>query len=652
MQEVTAAGGAPPRAWADALARHWKTGAAVAALSLFAWPFGSLTPGIDGDWNWVAGLAIVAKEGHSFGSELIWNYGPLGLITLGSGPLLYYGEIAAVMFVYQAAMQVLLAATLYLAARRSYPVPVALLLAFATIALIADRALLLGFAWCVLALTRADGTPRDALARWFPLGIGALAGIVVLSKLNQGVEILALAAIALFARPARRPSDAATFGGALLAAVTIGWLATGQAVGDFPAYVRYSAETIGGYPAMAGVSDTDGAWRYWVALLVFAFGSALVWHAARAAAPLRRWGLAALWLVFAFASFKAGFIRHDEGHVALFAGSMLVAFVVLPVRPHSAWRAVALSGFVGCVVFFGSVAPGFRLWEEFDPLGNARAAAKQASTLASRDERRRQREELTEAILSHYAAPPGIVAGIGDRTVSFLPFAAGDLAYALDLDWRNPPIVEIYGASTPALDELVADMFSSQRAPERIVRRQRPPSAAGVSLDPPAHELMLEAPFEPPLTTRAVFCRYRELAREEGWQLLGRGGDRCGEPRPIATVEAPWGEPVEVPEPRPGTAVLVAVDGTDFEGIERLKALWLRPDARMIVLDRRPYRLVPSIASSGYLLSAAPDVDYRPPLNMAPAPARIAVRRIGTQPDGELLYTFLEVSVGQLALSR
>lgn len=621
-----------------------RAGALVVVLAVLAWPFDALIPGIDGDWNWIAGLAVIAEEGHQFGDELIWNYGPLGFLNIR--PLIYYGDVATSTFVYQWALQLLLASTLYAAARRSYPAPAAFVVAFVVLALLVDRALLLAFAWCVLALTRPDDAPRDALARWFPVAIGVLAGILVLAKINQGVEIVAIAVATLVARPARRMSDAATFVGALVTTAAVGWLATGQALGDVWPYVRYGAETIGGYPATLGASDPGGQWRYWAALLIFALGSALVLNAVRGAAALRRWGLVVVWLTFSFATFKQGFVRHDSGHVLLFVTGMLGALAVLPAKPGRRWLAVGGCGIVVCVVLYayGAFSHNADLGDRLNPYGNAKAAVEQTIVLAGR-ERTRRRQELAQAIRDHYMLPEEMVEEIGDRPVAFWPFAAGDLVYALGLNWRSLPVIEPYGISTPALDDVAAEMLASPRAPDRIVRRPRPVSDPGVSLTRPPLELMLAPPFDPPLTTRAVFCGYRERARSELWQLLARGANRCGEPRQVGSVTAPWGAAVDVPEPASGTAVLVQVEGSEAKGLERLKALWLRPDARMLVLDGRPYRLVPSTAPSGHLIAAAPDVDYRPPLEMAPNPSKLAVRRIGGQPGGELRYTFLELRV-------
>jgi hypothetical protein len=592
----------------------------------------------------VAGLELLAERGDRFGERLIWNYGPLGF--LHAGPLLYFSDLAIAAFAYHWALQLLLAATLYVAARRSYPWPVAFAIAFAALTLVVDRALLLGFAWCVLALTRGDDPPRDAAARWFPAAIGALAGVLVLSKINQGAEIVALAVVTLATRPGRRPLDAVAFAGMLLATASAGWLLTGQTLADVWPYVRYGFETVGGYPATAGAANPDGQWHYLAALALFALGSALVWRTAREAGRVRRWGLVTVWLLFSFAAFKQGFIRHGDGHVRLFLTAMLVALAVLPAGAAWRWRTVAGAGIAACVVLYGVVAAD--LGERLDPVDNAREAVAQAATLASPARRARERGELVGAIRGHYLPPPAIADRLPGRTVAFWPFASGDLAFALGVDWRPLPVMEPYGVSTPKLDEVTAAMLASSRAPELIVRRPRIGGPVDPTPSDPPREVMFGTPLDPPLTTRTLLCRYREVVRAGHWQLLARGPDRCGSPRPVASAVAGWGEQVAVPRPRPGTALLVRIDGAGVAGVERLKALWLRPDARVAVLDGRSYRLVPSTAHGGLLLRAAPGADHGAPLALAPGASTIAIHRTGDpQPGGELRYTFLELPVGE-----
>jgi hypothetical protein len=223
----------------------------------------------------------------------------------------------------------------------------------------------------------------------------------------------------------------------------------------------------------------------------------------------------------------------------------------------------------------------------------------------------------------------------------FWPSLEGQLAYAYGLDLRPLPTLEPYAAYTPALDRIGAEMLASpSRAPARIVRLAPDVSLAIDERNPR---------FEAPLATLEILCRYRELGRERVWQLLTRGADRCGAPRIRATVSASWGESIAVPElDRADALMLVRVDGAEAHGLERLKTLLLRPDRRWITLDGRRFRLVPATAADGLLLRVSHAADYERPFAMATNPSRIAVRREGEQPGGQLRYTFVEVPIAPL----
>jgi hypothetical protein len=267
---------------------------------------------------------------------------------------------------------------------------------------------------------------------------------------------------------------------------------------------------------------------------------------------------------------------------------------------------------------------------------------RQARVLASPRQLESERDKFIDAVRKYYDMPASFVEKIDKESVAFWPFSYGDLAYAYSLNLRPWSTMEPSYTFTAALDKLMADMLASASAPQWIVRRQRPASDASPSLTHPPLGFLRNPPLDPPLTTREILCRYDEVTRQDSWQLLSRGANRCGTPRVIAQANARWGEPVDVPQPRPCSATLVQIEGTEPRGAELLKALWLRPDPRFILLNRVPYRLVPSLAGEGSLLAVAPDVDYPQPFEMAPNATTVAVGKVGGQPDGTLRYTFLQ----------
>ena len=614
--------------------------ACAAAIAAVAWPVQSIAPGVAGDWGWVATLSYAAEHGLTFGERMVWTYGPLGFLDTWYGPRLYYGDVFVLSWLFAALVQLLLAGTLLAALRRSFPLPLAALAAAVTLAFTPDAALALGFAWCVLAVTRDEAAPRDRVALAFPVALGVLTGTMALGKLNQGGELLVLAAIALVAAPRRR--DALAFAAALLATTAAGWLGTGQTLADVWPFVRNGVELIAGYAAAMGRSDPSHGWTIPAALVLAAFALALAWDAGRDARPRRRTALLALCAVYVAFAFKEGFVLQDAPHIEVFFGDMPVVFAVLPIRASR--RPLLLSGLVAGVLAFGAVAGGHDTLRTLNPYANAKAAADQLRVVASAGRRAAITADLRTRIDALYGVSPRILAAVGGRPTMLWPYLYGEVAWAYGLDLSPLPALEPYATYTPRLDRLGAQLLASEQAPPRILRASM---TAALAIDGRF------ATFEAPLATREILCRYRQVASEEPWQVLVRGADRCGAPRPLATATARWGEPVTVPPARAREAlVLVQVEDAGSQGLERLTELLLRPSRRWISLDGTRYRLIAATAPDGLLLAAPPRADYPQPFAMAPNPSAIAVSRAGAEPEGELRYTFVEVPIRPFPANR
>jgi hypothetical protein len=621
-----------------ALARVRDRGIVVSAVSasvvaLVAWPVRTVVPGVGGDWEWVAALSYAAEHGLRFGERIAWSYGPLGFLFTSYGPVRYYGGVFVASWLFALLVQLLLAGTLLATLRRVLPLALAAVASAVVLALVPDRLLALGFAWCALAVLRGEDAPRDRLAAAFPFAIGALTGIALLGKLNQGVELAVLATLTLVATARRR--DALAFGATLLASAAACWLATGQALADVWPSLRNGVEVVAGYAAAMGATEPAHRWALPVALLVVALALTLAWDAGRGRARLRRRALLALCAVYAFLNFKEGFVRQDAGHVAEFFGDMLVLFAVLLAQPRR-WCALVAS-----VVAFALVAGGLlglpELRRTLNPSANMLAAADQARTLASPTRQDAVAATLRLAIVAEYRIPPRLLGAVGRRTVMFWPYLWAEIAYADDLRLRPFPTLEPYEAYTPALDRLGATMLRSARAPERILR------ALAQGIDG------RQAAFEAPLATLAILCRYRHVTGRPPWELLVRSRDRCGVPRTLRTVSVRWGATLRVPRPdQPDALLLARVQDAGPHGLERLRSLVLRPGRRFVSLDgaqRTP--LVAATAADGILLRAPREADYPAPFQMAPNPSRIAISREGSQPSGRIRIAFAEVPIAR-----
>jgi hypothetical protein len=623
----------------DFVRRRWTAAAAIVALAILSWPFAGFPTGVEGDWNWIAAMAYFARYGgFHYGTDVLWTFGPAGF--LDQRPAAFFGDVAAMQLAYQWLVQLLLAGTLYVALKRSFGAVAAFLIALLAIPLLPERTIVLAFAWCALALLRRDDAPRDWIARLFPFAIGAVCGLLVLAKLNHAVSACAMALIALAFRPGRRKLDLLSFGGTLIAVAGAGWFATGQSLADVWPYLRTGRQVIGGYADAMGLTGLPAVeWTEWGAAVVVVLGTVLLSDVVRRSNGPRRIGLVLLWVVYLAIAFRSGFTRFDNGHTPMFFAAILVAVLLLPPAPRQ--KRFALAVIATCSVALVASFGGFAPRRQLDPVTHVRAAVDQAKALADRDQRAQLRAATEQLARDTFTLPQPVLDAVGDHTVAFWPQSLATVAYAYQLNWQPLPVLEPYAAYTPALDEAGADAVAAGDAPERIVRW------LGGTID------NRHPTFEAPQTTVEIFCRYRQVAAGEPWQALARTQDRCGDERELATVDAGWGEPVEVPRPRAAdAAVIVRIDGLDPAGTERLRALLLRSKNRYVQLDDASYRLVFRTATDGLLLTASSTVDYPAPFRLAPDPKTISVRRQGTQPGGTIRYRFSELPVAPFGGGR
>ena len=142
----------------------------VAALALFTWPVASLTPTAGLDNSWAVGLSLALARGIVFGRQVVFTFGPLGLVTapraVTSGTLLL-GLLGA------AAIQLALVAVVLHTLRRRLPWPIAVLITLCGVSIIVAAgvppldeiafgavAITLGAATCAGAAGGADTRPR------------------------------------------------------------------------------------------------------------------------------------------------------------------------------------------------------------------------------------------------------------------------------------------------------------------------------------------------------------------------------------------------------------------------------------------------------------------------------------------------------------
>jgi hypothetical protein len=159
-----------------------------------------------------------------------------------------------------------------------------------------------------------------------------------------------------------------------------------------------------------------------------------------------------------------------------------------------------------------------------------------------------------------------------------------------------------------------------------------------------------------------MLCNFEPLRTTERWQVLGRVPDRCGEPKPIGTATAAFGERVAVPPAPPGNVVFARVEGAEDTGLRRLVGLATRPGMRKInfdsggnpssLLDGTPhtglYTFLPATAGDGLIMSVPPESDAPGPFRLSPGAQGFAIHRgseAQEEPSGEFEVEFFAMPI-------
>jgi hypothetical protein len=588
-------------------------------VALLGWGISFETPGPGIDPSWNAGLAMAVDQGLRFGHDIVFTYGPLGFLN---SPLVFFGGLSVLSFLYAAALFVLFCVGLVWALRRALPTWAALVGAFVAVAVLPMPLLEVGLLVAVFAcfwLLEAERSPRPLNA--FVIAAATFAAPAALIKLSTGPLVTVVLLVALIgARVGRwRIAGYVVLFAAELAAL---WAGTGQSFGDVPQFVHHTLQISSGYSSAMLRSTEVASWKVTAAVIVAVVsGLALIgatWLAG-GRDRLARWAAVVVVALVSFEFFKEGVVRIDAGHLTvLFANAAVLWLAVGVGGSHRRWM------LAGAVVVFAISLPvrPAGLGTQFDVASNLRSAFDAARTLVSPG----RRDSLTAggraAMQETYGLAPAGLAALRGHSVGVEPWEAG-AAWAYELDWDPQPVFQNYSAYTSGLDRLNAAAIEDPAGPERILRQ----NTQVVLPEFPGPDLDDRFPgWDPPEQARAVFCNFSPLFTDERWQVLGRVPDRCGSARQIDTASAAAGEAVAVPRPGPHQVVFVRIGGAGVSGLERAQAFLFHADSRHLTVDGDSrYRLVPETAGDGLLMRAAPGVAEPGPYSPIPEAKTIAV---------------------------
>ncbi|MCB0871332.1 MAG: hypothetical protein KDB52_10915 [Solirubrobacterales bacterium] len=609
----------------------WLIGPIVALLG---WQVAFQTPIPGLDESWWAGLYMAAHDGKQFGTEIVFTYGPLGILR---EPWLFFpGSLSLIPYLYDAVIFTAFCIALVAVLRRRVGwVPAALisLLILLLVEQTETTVALVMFA-SILIIERR---PNDRTLMIYAIAGGILAGAEMLAKLSAGPVVVVVLLIGLIGARAR-PAQLAAFFASMVASSIGCWLLTGQSIGNLPDFVSNSIPIVTGYSDAMSLYDQSP-----VINLVFVVVTAIatvVWTL-EGRYKDRRADLAAgaIALVVTFAFYKQAVIRIDGFHMAAFFALVSLLWVAIP--PRRGLLPVSLVG----MTIFAIVASLYWASEKpapgLNPIENLRSFVSDARTALDPGRQERLIDRSREQLEDFYGLRPDLKAELEDQTVSVAPWETM-AAWAYDLNWSPVPVFQNYSAYTSELDRLNTEAIVSPSGPDRILRHIGPnPNYPTRSID-----IRLQ-PWDPPEQSVATLCNFLPVGASRNWQVLARIPGRCGPPIPAGVVESGFGERVAVPRPGRNEVIIARIQGADVDGLERLRSFLFRPKERRVKFGAGSYRLVPGTASDGLMVRAGAHVTEAKG-RFSQVPQLKTIELLGT--SGELRYDFFRMRVEPVAL--
>jgi hypothetical protein len=613
------------------VAPSWALGVIVALLGWrvgFQRPF----PGIDPSWT--AGLAMAAKEGLHFGTQVVFTYGPLGFLD---GSIVWYGDLGVLAFLYSAALYVGFSVALVWALRRSLPIVPSVLIAFLIVTLLPllEQSILVAVIVCLGVLERERS---QRIINVLVVGGASFAALEALVKLSTGPVVVLVFLVAVIGVGARW-WQVLGFLGLLGAEILLLWLVAGQSFSTIPDFLANTWQVVSGYSA-AMITQGLAAWKVALATLAAAIVTVgLVAAGAQAGYRDRRarWAATALMGIAAFAVFKEGVVRADLGHLSGFFSTASVLWIAIP-WGRARWHWL-LAG--SAVIAAMGVAARPTGWPtHLNPIANVRYAGDQFRTLVSGARRAKLINDGRFRVVIGYNLDPQMLADLRGHTVAIEPWETA-VAWAYQLDWDPLPIFANYQAYTSRLDDVNAGKVESPTGPDRILRENQ----RVIVPESPTGDFDNRYPgWDPPAQARAILCNFVPLHTSARWQVLGRTSNRCSSPELIRSVEANPGTTIPVPEPAGNEVVFVRIYGAGVSGLERLSTLLLHARKRRVVINgAQSYRLVPGTASDGLLLRVSGPIADGEAFSQIPQARTIEV----TGASGDLRFGFFRMRVGE-----
>lgn len=611
------------RSPASGLVRFWRCAwiycfAVIAWLSLLILPRVPVAPELD--FSWAGALPYFAHRGFHFGTDVIFTFGPLGHFVSYA----YTGYFTTERTLWEFVIKALATALFCWVLCELRPV-IRVALAVSIILLLGNNEEAYSFTITLTGLMLLRSLERRF---WVHVLLGLFLAVLALVKFTYFVQgTCAIGCAVSYYVFRRRWTAMASLATSFFVGLLTCWGLAGQTLRDFPHYIGNSLAITSGYNA-AMSTPTANATVIWIAVLegmLLIFLLALFWVDADDKACL---AFGSVFLILTlFFSWKHAFTRWDHAYkfFMLFPELLLVSWLLSSKmnRPNRWGFALTCVAIMSALVGLAILWKGTLSWIVVRSSDQFRFAWSVVTGHAQFDEKRRT--GLAEAQNKFYL--PRIGAVVAGRTVDVLGYRQG-IAILNGLNYVPRPIFQGYSAYTPSLIELNTQYYQSSRRPEFVISKletidHRFPTSedSGVLLE--------------------LLYHYRPILSENGWQLWETVHPiQALQPQLIAKLSATLGQYVPIPE---NAFIWIELELKETLW-GRIAALLYKSAPIFIELEddrgqRVRYRIIPSMASSGWLLN--PELTNDDQLALAALGAslpRYKSLRIAAEPGGDRLF--------------
>lgn len=553
-------------------------------------PYNSISFGLDP--SWVVGVNLALINNLQFGPDIAFTFGPLGFLY---NPFYVDNELWFISFIYMifAHFSFLFGFMLLMvrssATWKEYLVVFPILII--SIYLIKDYMLLLSAAiFLFLILTKRINSKYYVPLLFFVSLILAISSLIKFNMLIASLSyIIAFLLICNFRKELIKYSylPVLYFGFVLFL-----WLVSGQFLSNLPVYLFNSYQISNGYQDAMAINGPF--WQVLAGLMSILFMIILfIYSYIKKIHHL----LFFIFLnsVFLFLIFKDGFVRHDA-HVLRFIATYAILFACIFIifRRESNFVLRSISLLIS-FLFITSLYIGVPGIAQNNIVQNFPNYQLTSSLIFNESFQTKFLEDSKNSIKQTHPLDDKTIKYLGNKKVDIFPWDIA-LLWAYNISWSPRPVIQSYSAYTQYLDNLNAQHFSKDKAPDAILYSFK-------SIDE-RYPL-----FDEPSTFASILNNYTLVGRSGEFLLLSYKPEKNLQliEEKLGSVMVEPGQPIKIPQYKSGS-VFGHIE-LKYSTFGKIMKTFYKPALAHIRFKfsnstySRDYRFIPGVSMNGVFLS-------------------------------------------------